>query len=265
MDFGRYVAISLNRQVLVGRMGTNIIILAYNAADTFLEILMAISPLFNQLFSRSPIAPMQAHMKVACQAATEIQGYMDAVMAGDWGLAGKLGAGINQLEDDADELKRKIRLTLPRSLFMPVSRTDLLELLHAQDRIPNLAKHIVGLTSGRQMVIPEALVPAMRELVQWSVKPSAIALEALNELDELITTGFSGKEVDLISGMITRLGEVEHEADIKESELTRLLYSMEKTLDPVDVMFLYRVIEWVGDLADKSQTVGNRMLYLIAR
>jgi uncharacterized protein Yka (UPF0111/DUF47 family) len=65
--------------------------------------------------------------------------------------------------------------------------------------------------------------------------------------------------------MITRLGEVEHEADIKEREITRLLYSMEKTLDPVDVMFLYRLIEWVGDLADKSQTVGNRMLYLIAR
>jgi hypothetical protein len=105
----------------------------------------------------------------------------------------------------------------------------------------------------------------MRELVQWSVKPSVIALEALNELDELITTGFSGKEVDLISAMITRLGEVEHEADIRESELTRLLFSMEKTLDPVDVMFLYRVIEWIGDLADKSQTVGNRMLYLIAR
>ncbi|MFT4632181.1 MAG: putative phosphate transport protein (TIGR00153 family) [Candidatus Pseudothioglobus sp.] len=246
-------------------MGTIVLILAYNAPQPSSEIIMAISPIFNQLFSRSPIAPMQAHMKVACQAATEIEGYMDAVMAGDWELVGKLGAIINTLENEADDLKRGIRLTLPRSLFMPVSRTDLLELLHAQDRIPNLAKHIVGLTSGRQMAIPEALIPAMRELVQWSVKPSVIALEALNELDELITTGFSGKEVDLVSAMITRLGEVEHKADIKESELTLQLYSIEKTLDPVDVMFLYRVIEWIGDLADKSQTVGNRMLYLIAR
>ena len=68
-----------------------------------------------------------------------------------------------------------------------------------------------------------------------------------------------------MSAMISRLDAVEHAADIKEGELTRLLYSMEKNLDPVDVMFLYRLIEWIGDLADKSQTVGNRMLYLIAR
>ena len=87
---------------------------------------MAISPLFNQLFSKSPVAPMQEHMKVAAQAATEVQGYMDAVIAGDWDKATQLGERINALEDEADELKRKIRLSLPRSLFMPVSRSDLL-------------------------------------------------------------------------------------------------------------------------------------------
>jgi len=75
---------------------------------------MAISPLFNQLFSKSPVAPMQEHMKVAAQAATEVQGYMDAVIAGDWDKATQLGERINALEDEADELKRKIRLSLPR-------------------------------------------------------------------------------------------------------------------------------------------------------
>tara|TARA_B110000503_G_C7173195_1_gene425477 strand:- start:15520 stop:16146 length:627 start_codon:yes stop_codon:yes gene_type:complete len=208
---------------------------------------------------------MQEHMKVAAQAATEVQGYMAAVIAGDWDQATTLGAHINDLEDEADDIKRKIRLSLPRSLFMPVSRSDLLELLQAQDRIANLAKHIVGLTSSRRMAIPAALAPAMTALVEAAVKPANVALEALNELDELITTGFSGKEVELVSAMIARLDAVEHAADIKEAELTRLLYSLEKSLDPVDVMFLYRLIEWIGDLADKSQTVGNRMLYLIAR
>jgi len=208
---------------------------------------------------------MQEHMKVAAQAATEVQGYMAAVIAGDWDLATTLGKHINDLEDEADDIKRKIRLSLPRSLFMPVSRSDLLELLQAQDRIANLAKHIVGLTSSRRMSIPAALAPAMEALVEAAVKPANVALEALNELDELITTGFSGKEVELVSAMISRLDAVEHAADIKEAELTRLLYSLEKSLDPVDVMFLYRLIEWIGDLADKSQTVGNRMLYLIAR
>ncbi|MCB1646083.1 MAG: TIGR00153 family protein [Pseudomonadales bacterium] len=226
---------------------------------------MAISPLFNQLFARSPIAPMQEHMKIACQAATEMTGYMNAVIDGDWDSALILGEHIVKLENDADDIKRKIRLNLPRSLFMPVSRSDLLELLHSQDRIPNLARDIVGLTKGRRMKIPEPLAPLMRELVEWAVKPSSVALEALNELDELVTTGFSGKEVDLVSHMIAKLDDVEGEADVRQRTVIQALFEMEKTLDPVDVMFLYRVIDWIGDLADKSQTVGNRMLYLIAR
>jgi uncharacterized protein len=246
-------------------MGLIPVSLAYNAADSTLGPAMPISPLFNQLFARSPVAPMQAHMKVASQAAAEIKSYLDAVIDGDWVLAKTLGDHIFQLEHDADVMKRKIRLSLPRSLFMPVSRSDLLELLHAQDRIPNLAKDIVGLTSGRQMAIPAELAPALRDLVEWAVKPATVALEALNELDELITTGFSGKEVELVAAMISRLDEVEHEADIKQRVLTGQLFAMEKHLNPVDVVFFYRLIEWIGDLADKSQTVGNRMLYLIAR
>lgn len=49
-----------------------------------------------------------------------------------------------------------IRLKLPRGLFMPVARTDLLELLPAgQDR--HRAKDIAGLMLGRRLVIPAGL------------------------------------------------------------------------------------------------------------
>ena len=66
---------------------------------------MAISPLFNQLFARSPIAPMQEHMKIACQAATEMTGYMNAVIDGDWDSALILGEHIVKLEDDPERIR----------------------------------------------------------------------------------------------------------------------------------------------------------------
>ncbi|MCB1764163.1 MAG: DUF47 family protein, partial [Gammaproteobacteria bacterium] len=34
---------------------------------------------------------------------------------------------------------------------------------------------------------------------------------------------------------------------------------------PVSVMLWYQLIQWIGDLADYSEKVGNRLLLLVAR
>lgn len=223
------------------------------------------SPLFTRLFGRSPIAPLQDHMKVSAQCAEQLLTYFEAVYEEDWDKAKSVYDSIGQLEQQADEMKREIRINLPKSLFLPVSRSDLLELLHNQDRIPNRAKDIAGLILGRQMSMPEQIRSVLTEYLTVSVAATALALKALEELDELVESGFSGREIDLIEKLVDSLGDVEHESDVKQIEVRSRLMSAERDLDPIDVMFLYRIIEWIGDLADDSQTVGNRMLCLIAR
>jgi len=226
---------------------------------------MAIRPVFSQIFGRSPIAPIQEHMKVACRAAERLPEFFEAVIATDWDSANKIGEDISKLEGDADDIKRKIRANLPRSLFMPVSRSDLLDLLKSQDKIPNRAKDVVGLCRGRKMAFPGELGTAMHGFVASSVSAASLALLTLDELDELFETGFSGREIDLISNLISKLNAAEHEADEKQQEVQVLLYKMESEINPVDVMFLYRIIDWIGDIADNAQAVGNRMLNLIAK
>lgn len=60
------------------------------------------------------------------------------------GKSGEIRAQISHLEKEADVLKREIRLKLPRGLFMPVDRSDMLELLTQQDKLANLAKDIAA-------------------------------------------------------------------------------------------------------------------------
>lgn len=204
-------------------------------------------------------------MDVAADCAAELVGYFDAVMAEDWDTVLTVAGKIAELEEKADDIKREIRLNLPRSLFMPVSRSDLLELLRMQDRIPNLSKDIAGLIAGRRMKIPEPLHEQFREYLVHSISATQKAKQVLSEFDELVETGFSGREADLIEETIKGLDKVEHETDLIQIQVRTKLFEMEKELDPVDVMFLYRLIEWIGDLSDYSQTVGNRMMYLIAR
>jgi predicted phosphate transport protein (TIGR00153 family) len=48
-------------------------------------------------------------------------------------------------------------------------------------------------------------------------------------------------------------------------KLRKKLLGIEDTLKPVDVMFLYQIIDWVGDLADLAERVGSRLEILLAR
>lgn len=226
---------------------------------------MASKPIFTKLFGRSPIAPLQEHMKVSAECAAQLLSYFESVFSEDWDAVQAEYDKIGEFEDEADRIKREIRIHLPKSLFLPVSRSDLLEMLHMQDRIANKTKDIAGLVLGRQMSIPESVRPLLKDYLEVSVSTTTFALQALEELDELIVSGFSGREIELIEKMLDSLGDVEHQSDVKQIAVRKMLMSVENKLNPIDVMFLYRIIDWIGDLADDSQTVGNRMLYLIAR
>ena len=154
---------------------------------------MAKSGYFLKLFGRSPIAPIQEHSKIVYDCSAELLPYIDAVIAKDWAQAKTISQRIFDLEDQADDLKRQIRINLPTSLFLPVSRSDLLELLRMQDSIANLAKDITGLIIGRKTEIPEAIATAFEATLERSVAAAELACQTLAELDELVATGFSSR------------------------------------------------------------------------
>lgn len=222
-------------------------------------------PLFTSLFGRSPISPIQKHMRLVHECASKLIPYIDMVIKEDWSSAEGIANEIFEIEDQADDIKRDIRIKLPKSLFMPVSRADLLELLHTQDRIANISKDITGLILGRKARIPSEISEPLAQFLLRSVQATELAYKALSELDELIDTGFAGRELDLVEDLIKNLDRVEHETDMMQIDIRSEIFKIEKSLDPVDVMFLYKNIEWIGDLADYAQVVGNRMLSLIAR
>ena len=218
-----------------------------------------------QMFARSPFKPMQEHIAKAQECASELIPFFEAVKADDWETASQVQHRIAILEGEADVMKKEVRQHLPKSIFLPVPRTDLLELLRMQDKIANRAKDIAGLMLGRQMAIPEPIQPHMTDFVRTALSTSEKALVALNELDELLTSGFSGREVDLVEKMIGELDDLEHRTDELEREIRFELFQIEKDMNPIDVMFLYQIINWIGDLADRAQQVGSRLQLLMAR
>jgi uncharacterized protein len=163
------------------------------------------------LFGRSPIRPIQEHMAIAHHCVELLGEFLEATFVKDWDLAYTLQQKIRESENSADDLKSNVRTNLPKSLFLPVPRTDLLELLSTQDKLANRAKDVAGLMLGRRMQVPESLVGAVREYYKESLLASKQALKVINELDELLETGFRGKEVELVEALINELDDLEHQ------------------------------------------------------
>jgi predicted phosphate transport protein (TIGR00153 family) len=223
-----------------------------------------INPLYKVL-GRSPIKPMQQHMGEVVTCVKFLEGFFKASNSGDWQLASTVYDQICASERAADELKKQIRLHLPKSLFMPMPRTDLLDLVTTQDRIANGARDIAGLMLGRNMTIPESLQDCGMAFLKTAIAATEQAFVAINELDELLETGFGDREVSFIATLIEALDELEHENDQLEQDLRKKLFAQEASLPPVDVMFLYKIIDTVGEMADNAERVGARLQLLLAR
>ena len=226
---------------------------------------MAAGGYMSGIFGSSPVSPLQKHMSKVFACASELIPLFNAVINEDWAEVEKRQQLISSLEQDADVLKKELRLNLPKGLFMPVSRQDLLEVLLMQDRIANMAKDIAGTIVGRRMILPEIIHEDYIRFVTRCVAACKQARKAINEFDELVETGFSGQEIKIVTEMITKLDSIESETDNLQAEIRYEIFSIENDLRPIEVIFLYKVIEMTGDVADCAQNVGSRLQLMLAR
>jgi uncharacterized protein len=220
--------------------------------------------LLANIFGSSPVMPLEQHVDIAYRCTRELVGFFEAAIAGHWDEAKAIRDTIEELEHEADDLKKEIRLHLPKSLFMPVPREDLLELLLVQDKMANRTKDVSGLVLGRKMQIPPEIADKFLQFVRRCVDAAKQARKSVRELDELFTAGFRGAEVSLVSSMIEDLDKIETDTDDLQAELRAELYAVESNLQPVNVMFLYRVIELTGEIADMAERVGRRLELLLS-
>jgi predicted phosphate transport protein (TIGR00153 family) len=217
----------------------------------------------SKIFGASPVGPIQEHMNACYQCAKELNTFFGHVVANDWKGAEESRATIVALENEADDFKKLLRGQLPKSLFMPVPREDLLELLLVQDRIANRARDVSGLVFGRHMQLPEPIQESFLAFVARNVDAAKQARKSIRELDELYETGFRGAEVALVETLIEELDQIEDDTDAMQVEIRAQLYAIEKELPPVDVIFLYRIIELTGDIGDMAERIGRRLELLL--
>lgn len=220
---------------------------------------------FANLFGKSPFSALQVHMRVVLECVHQMPPLFEALAKGDHKEVVAVKDIIFEKEAAADTIKNEMRNRLPKSLFMPVDRRDLLEVLQMQDSIADTAQDIAGLLVERPMELPDFMQEPMLALTQRCVDVCEMSAKIIEELDELLAMGFRGKEATRVEEMVSALNKLEDETDELGIELSRRLFQHEDEINPVSVMMWYQLIQWVGDLADYAEKVGDRLRLMIAR
>ena len=220
---------------------------------------------FLSLLAESPFSGLQEHMEVDNKASEALKSFIKSAVESDWKTAKEHRETIVKLEHQADEIKNNIRNHLPKSLLMSVSRQDVLDLVFTMDGIPNASKDISGVMIGRKMVIPEQMSKQFTDCVNSAIRATHQACNAIKKVNEMQRSGFGGKNASELYDLVAQIEQLEQENDELEISLRNELFKIEKDLPPVDVIFLYDIINKIGILADISQSLGHILIRLVAK
>ena len=209
-----------------------------------------------KIFGRSPFVPLQMHMEKVAECIERIPDIVDDYRRQDTEKVAAAAKKLSSLEHEADIIKHDIRNHLPRGLFMPVDRANLLHILSIQDNIANRAENFGVLLTFKQAKTFEGFNAAFDHLLGKSLGTFDLARGVVNHLDELLETGFGGVEAQSVQEMVAKVEEQEYESDISQRELLRLLLAHEEAISYGDFFLWTRVIQQIGGIADRSENLA---------
>ena len=216
------------------------------------------------IFAKSPFKPLRDHMDKVVESVVPLNDFFEALFQEDYSKVEKIQQQVIQAEKEADSIKNEVRNHLPRNIFMPINRRDLLEMLDMQDSIADVAQDIVILLNIRRMSLTKELCQDVIHFVEKSQDVCYLARGLTQEFGDVIESGFGRHEIKKLLGMIDNVSIAETEADNLEDALVRRLYEVEEKMNSVDAVFWYKIFELIGDIADFSKKTGNRLRLMIA-
>ncbi|CAK8715528.1 MAG: TIGR00153 family protein [Candidatus Electrothrix sp. AS4_5] len=217
------------------------------------------------LLHKSPFKPIQKHMRTVAQCVSLLEPLFAALYAKDYAEVKKIAGQIDELETIADKMKSTFRLNMPKTLFLPVDRRDMLKLLHDQDTLADKAEEIGQILISRDMEVPEEIQELLNSLLRNTLDICTEAKLIVEQLDELVEVGFGGRENNKVFKMIEQLRKSEHEIDQILHTIRRTLFDLEESLPPVSTMFWYKIISLLGNMSDIAENISDRLLLFLSK
>lgn len=216
-----------------------------------------------RLFGKSPFAPLQTHMDKVASCVGELPALFQALLRADLALIGRIVEKISKLEHEADLTKNDIRNHLPKSLFLPVDRESLLDILSLQDALADQAERISHLTAMRALDFLDGFQEEFSLLCQKTMEIFWLTREVIGELENLLESSFGGIEAEKVKGMVEQIAYFEYESAQIQHRLLKWLYQRGEGYPYPSFHLFVGLIEEIGELAHLCEKLGNRVRMLL--
>lgn len=212
-----------------------------------------------RLFGRSPFAPLQAHMETVSACVHQLPELFAALEKNDQVALEKVVESISRVEHEADIIKNNIRNHLPKSLYLPIERSGLLEILSLQDQIADKAEDIAVLT----ILKKTEMFPLFKEEFQLFLTKNIEAFDEvykiIKELTELVESSFGGIEAEKVRAMVEDVSFKEHEVDVIQRKLLIHLFNAENEMSYTTFYQWQRICENLAAVSNLSETLAYRV------
>lgn len=212
-----------------------------------------------KLFGRSPFAPLRSHMEKVGHCVHKLEELFTYLWAADYDAVARIAKEIATLEHEADLAKNDIRNHLPKSLFLPVDRHQLLEILALQDTLADRAEDVAVLLTLKELPLPQSWHTAFDAFLHKNIEAFDEVKKIIDELQDLLESSFGGSEAEKVRDMVEKVAYLEHQADQLQFFLLRLLFAEEEKLS-ISAFFLWqKVLQTLAQLANLSETLAHRV------
>lgn len=218
-----------------------------------------------RLLSRDPFTSLDEMMGAVNDCCAFLPPLFAALAAGDQAQVITLAKGASAAEAAADDIKDRLRDQLPRSLFLPVDRRDVLGLISQMDAVADSAEDVGVVLTLRTFAVPPGLAEPLMQLVEAVMATVARATAVIALLPDLVSAGFGGRAAQQAREAISAVNQAEHEADKRQDQAAKLLFTLEEEISAVSLFMWTKVLQILGSIANHAENVGDRVRLFLAR
>lgn len=211
------------------------------------------------LFGRSPFAPLRTHMEKVGMCVDKLQDLFNAIERKDFAAAEQIATQISDHEHAADIMKNDIRNHLPKSLFLPIDRGQLLEILSVQDGIADKAQDVAVLATLKQIELPSIMQADFKAFLDKNIETYHLMQRIIQEMHELLESSFGGGEAEKVKAMAELVSIKEHEADIIQRRLLKHFFAEEQQFSYSTFYLWQKICEAIGSISNLSEKLANRI------
>ena len=221
---------------------------------------------WTKLFAKSPFKPLIKHSEVVLETVETLEKALRAWERGDYEEMRRLAIEVDRLEDVADRIKAEIRDSLSSKLMMAVAREDVLIYLHMQDKVADAAEDTAKwLLVKKPGTVPKEVRELIIQMGVESIKAAKLVHEAIVQMDRVIESGFSEKEIKKEYEIIHEIEGVENEIDGLDTELMQRVFEMADELSWGDGFYILNVARTLSNISDKAKDAAERIRLMMNR